>query len=365
MYYFKKFKKKVIDYLFDHPVQKDVIDNFYCLIITALSGFIFAFGFKAFIQPNYAAVAAIEGETSLAMVESLNIKTLASCGASGLSQVILSIIKISGGTYLTDNTLLDVTYWCLYLGINIPLFLLAFFKVGKRFAAYSLINVALASVFGIILPNSSPNDFINQVTYALGQDIVSRVLFGGLCTGIASALAYHIESTAGGTDIIAYYISEKKSVQIGKWSALFNLIIVSTYSILSTIPIDPAFASAEMGEVAAPSALVIFLFTLFYMVLVTLVVDTINIQNKKVELQIMTSNQNLSNVVLANIPHGCTVLDAKGGYTGKPVFIIYMSVRKKEAKKVVKICRKVDPNVFINVMPMDQVYGRFYRKPIK
>ena len=63
MYYFKKFKKKVIDYLFDHPVQKDVIDNFYCLIITALSGFIFAFGFKAFIQPNYAAVAAIEGET--------------------------------------------------------------------------------------------------------------------------------------------------------------------------------------------------------------------------------------------------------------------------------------------------------------
>ena len=365
MYYFKKFKKKVIDYLFDHPVQKDIMDNFYCLLVTALSSFVFAFGFKSFIQPNYAAVAAIDGADSLEMVEGLNIKTLASCGASGLSQVVLSIIKICGGTYLTDNTLLDVTYWCLYLGINIPLFLLAFFKVGKRFAIYSLINVGLASIFGIILPNSSPNDFINQVTYALGQDIVSRVLFGGLCTGIASALAYHIESTAGGTDIIAYYISEKKSVQVGKWSALFNLIIVSTYSILSTFPVDKAFAEAEMGAVAMPSALVIFLFTLFYMVLVTLVVDTINIQNKKVELQIMTSNYNLSNVVLANIPHGCTVLDAKGGYTGKQLYIIYMTVRKKEAKQVVKICRKVDPNVFINVMPMDQVYGRFYRKPIK
>lgn len=357
-------KKKIIDYFFDHPFQKDVVDNFYCLIVTALSSFVFAFGFKSFIQPNYAAIALINDE-ALQMVNSLDIKALASCGASGLSQVVLAIIKISGGTYLTDNLLFDVTYWCLYLGINIPLFLLAFFKVGKRFAIYSLLNVALASIFGIILPNSSPNDIINQVTYSLGQDIVSRVLFGGLCTGVASALAYHIESTAGGTDIIAYYISEKKSVQIGKWSALFNLIIVSTYSILSTVPINPVFSAAEMGEVAAPTALVIFLFTLFYMVLVTVVVDTINIQNKKVELQIMTSNYNLSNVVLANIPHGCTVIDARGGYTGKPVYIIYMSVRKKEAKKVVKICQKVDPNAFINVMPMDQVYGRFYRKPIK
>ena len=88
-------------------------------------------------------------------------------------------------------------------------------------------------------------------------------------------------------------------------------------------------------------------------VLVTVVVDTINIQNKKVELQIMTSNYNLSNVVLANIPHGCTILDAKGGYTGKSMFVIYMSVRKSEAKKVVKICRKADPHVFINVMPME------------
>ena len=365
MYYLKKFKKKIIDYMFDHPTQRDVLDNIYCLIITCLSSFIFAFGFKAFIQPNYGAIANIDGTTSFEMVEGLNIKTLASCGASGLSQVVLSIIKICGGSYLTNNTLLDITYWCLYLGINVPLFIFAFFKVGKRFAIYSLINVALASVFGIVLPNSDPNDFINLVTYSLGQDIVSRVLFGGLCTGTASALAYHIESTAGGTDIIAYYISEKKSVQVGKWSALFNLIIVSTFSVLSTIPINPVFAQHEMGEVAAPTALVIFLFTLFYMVLVTVVVDTINIQNKKVELQIMTANYNLSNVVLANIPHGCTILDAKGGYTGKSMFVIYMSVRKSEAKKVVKICKKADPHVFINVTPMEQVYGSFYRKPIK
>ena len=360
-----RMKKKVIDYLYDHPIQKGVINNTYCLFITVLSGFVFAFGFKAFIQPNYNAISLIDGSASAELVNSLGIKSLASCGASGISQVLLSILKICGLTYLTNNDLLDITYWCFYLGVNIPLFFLALFKIGKKFAIYSLLNVAIASVFGVVLPNTNPNDFINQVTYALGTDIVSRVLFGSLCTGLASALAYSIESTAGGTDIIAYYISEKKSVQIGKWSALFNFITVSIYSILSCVTLKPEFGEAQMGEVVPSTALVVFLFTMFYMILVTIVVDTINIQNKKVELQIITANQNLSTVILANIPHGCTIINAEGGFTHRPMYVIYMSVRKKEAKQVVKICRKLDEQVFISVLPMDQVYGRFYRKPIK
>ena len=101
------------------------------------------------------------------------------------------------------------------------------------------------------------------------------------------------------------------------------------------------------------------------MLLCTIVIDTINIQNKKVELQIITTNPNLSKIILANVPHGCTILNAQGGYTGKQMYIIYMSVRKKEGKHVVKICRRMDPSVFINVMPMDQVYGSFFRKPIR
>lgn len=364
MFYLKKIKKAVVDYLFDHPIQKSILSKTYGIIVTILSGLVFAFGFKAFIQPNYDAIAQIDADTAQ-MVASLDIKSLASCGASGISQVILSILKISGFTYLINNDYLDITYWCLYLGINIPLFLLAFFKIGKQFALYSLLNVASASLFGIILPNSNPTDFINLVTASLGTDIVSRVLFGALTTGIASSLAYIIESTAGGTDIIAYYISERKSVPVGKWSALFNAITVSVYSILSCVKIDPVFTEHKMGQVQPSTALVIFLFTMLYMILITLIVDTLNVQNKKVEVQIFTHNPNLASIIIANIPHGCTLSKGEGGYTGQERYIIYVSVRKKEAKKVVKICKNIDPQAFINVIPMDQVYGRFYRKPIK
>ena len=363
MYYLKRFKKKTINYFFDHPHQKSILEHSYYLIITLLSSFIFSFGFKAFIQPNYDAVAQIAGGNNF--VNDLTIKTLASCGASGISQVIISIIKIYGGTFITDNLYHDITYWCLYLAINIPLFILGYLKIGKRFTLYSFLNVAFASIFGIILPNSSPNDFINQVTFAIGTDIFARVTFGALCTGVASALAYLINSTAGGTDIIAYYISEKKNVQIGKWSSTFNVIIVSTFSLLSIVPLDPIFESHKMGSVQASTALTIFLFTVFYMIFVTLVVDTINIKNKKVEIQIFTKNANLSNVLIAHIPHSCTIIEGEGGYTGSKLYIIHVSVSKREAKKVVKLCKTVDENVFINVIPMDQVYGRFYKRPTK
>ena len=364
MYYIKKFKKKVIDYLFDHPFQRDALESTRNFLITLLSGFVFAFGFKCFIQPNYNAIALLNTQAE-SLVNEITIKSLASSGASGICQVLLAILKIFGCTFLIDNTLKDITYWALYFAVNLPLLIMAFVKIGKRFAIFTMLNVLTASFFGIILPNSEPTDFINKITLNLGNEIVARVFFGALCTGLASALAYSIDTSAGGIDIIAFYISERKSVQVGKWSAFFNVIIVSIFSILNCVPLDPVFATHQMGAIDVSAALVIFLFTLLYMLSCTIVIDTINIQNKKVELQIITTNPNLSKIILANVPHGCTILNAQGGYTGKQMYIIYMSVRKKEGKHVVKICRRMDPSVFINVMPMDQVYGSFFRKPIR
>ena len=153
MYYIKKFKKKVIDYLFDHPYQKDALETTRNLIITLLSGFVFAFGFKYFISPNYAAIELLNDQAA-EMVNSLTIKSLASSGASGISQVILSLLKISGLTYLVDNTLKDITYWIIYFSVNVPLLIMAFVKIGKRFAIFTLLNVLSASFFGIILPSA-------------------------------------------------------------------------------------------------------------------------------------------------------------------------------------------------------------------
>jgi uncharacterized membrane-anchored protein YitT (DUF2179 family) len=93
--------------------------------------------------------------------------------------------------------------------------------------------------------------------------------------------------------------------------------------------------------------------------------DLVNIKNKKTELQINTDNIEMPALLLRAFPHGCTVIDGIGGYTGRPRKVIYMVVSASEVKKVVEFARKIDPNCFVNATNSTQVYGKFYIKPIE
>lgn len=128
MYYFKKFKKRVINYFFDHPYQKNIVHETYVLLVTVVSALVFSFGFKAFIQPNYEAFSdpTIANNTTA-------IKSLASCGASGISQSILQIFKLIGFEFIKDPFNQYVTNFIAYFLINLPLLIFGFFKVGKNF----------------------------------------------------------------------------------------------------------------------------------------------------------------------------------------------------------------------------------------
>lgn len=362
---YKKIKRKVNNYLYDHVVLKKILKNTYMVLITILSAVIFSFGFKCFISPNYTLFPDD-------LINDVTIRQLASSGSSGITQCFVSILKLCGLKWLEDGEHQYIVNFIGYFIVNVPLLIFAYFKIGKKFAIYTLLNVGLVSLFGIILPTSSVDDFINEVAISIFDEPVARVLFAGTTTGLSSALAYHINTSAGGIDIIAYYISEKKRASVGKFTAFINFFVVLLFSILSCIPggiVGNAGSGGVNGNnieaVSASDAFIIFLFTVVYMIVTTLVVDTINSRNKKENIEIVTKDEDLSQVIMSTIPHACTIVDAKGGYSGEKTYIIFMTVSKKETKKVVSIARKADPNCFINVLTTEQVYGKFYRKPIE
>lgn len=357
-YYFRLFKKKVRNYLYDHPLQYGILDNGFRIIITMLSALIFSFGFKCFIQPNY------QGFTNPDLVfESGALLSLASNGISGITQSVLVIFKLLHLDFILDPFNQYVLTFIAYFIINIPLLIVGFIKVGKKFAFYSLLNVIFVTILGIILPNGE-NDLITLISEYIFLQPIARIIFAGICTGIATALSYLIESTCGGIDIIAFYISEKKSTGVGIYSAMFNCCIVILFTILSTIS-GGYVDNIHFYPVSMPSAIVIFLYTFIYMIITTLVVDFIHTSNKKLNIQIITKDINVAQVIMANIPHGCTILKGWGAYTMKDTYVILVTVRKSERKRVVKICKMADPNCFINVLVTEQVFGKFFKKPIR
>ena len=332
----KRFKEKVNNYLYDHYRLKVTLHQTKGVFYALISAFIFAFGFTCFITPGSDAVAAGNGFK------------IVTGGISGLSQNIAKIVEIFGGKI--PDYLIEAMGYTVF---NIPLAVFAFLKVGKRFSILTALNVVLSSVFIYFIPTWGLSDHIGNNFLIVNQP-VARLLFGGMCTGLGSALAFKGEISCGGIDIISYYFSLRKSTSVGKYSMVVNGGIVTLYSILLIIQDVNNYATAIIS----------LFYSAAYILVVISVIDAINLRNKKVQIQFITKNPKLAKVLITHFPHGATILKGQGAYTLKEEQIVYMIVSSFEVKSAVTLARKVDPHVFISATSLIQVYGNFYIRPI-
>lgn len=343
-----KLKKRINNYLFDHFRLRTFLEHLRVLFICILSGIIFAFGYALFIQPG-----------------SDNSLTIVTGGVSGVSQnIVLILHNFCGVTNISKATFQSIFYFA----INVPIMIFAFFCVGKRFAIYSTINVLISSLFIQIFPNIQ---FCKDVANLLSDELMTvainpsgpyqygglilRLFFAAVCVGTASALAFRGGISCGGIDVFTYYFSLRKSTNVGRYSILLNGVIVFTYNLLLVINNHKNF----------PIAIISLLLAITYLFIASLVIDAINVRNKKVQIQIITSDARMSNILIANFPHSATVLNGQGAYTKSDRFVIYMIVSSSEVKQVVNVARKVDKNAFISIISLVQVYGNFYIRPIQ
>lgn len=333
----KLLRKKLNSIPYDHIWIKYILDYGFSLLATVVSAAIFVFGMVVFLEP------------ALLSAKTNGIPAMVSGGSSGAAQVfkllIASFVKL-------DTKAERLILSGLYFAINIPLLILAFKGVGKRFAIFTLINVGCVTLF----TNLFKGDFFTNIALFVNQNggMLTRALFAGMTTGLSSAIAYKIDTSAGGFDIVSFYISAKKGTTTGKYGMIINGGVVTSFALVSSLT-KHNYDSALAG----------MFFSFVYLLTVMLVIDAINVRNKKAQIQITTSNKDLYKLLIANIPHGSTVVTAKGGFTENERIMIYMVVSTSEIKRSVKIIRELDPQSFVIVQSLHGVYGRFHMRPIK
>lgn len=327
-----KIKKKLNNFFFDHFILEDILFNIEGWIIGLIAAAIFAFGFTCFTTPSSAASPSF---------------TLVTGGISGLSQNTALIFKL-GGITLGKNTIQAIGYTV----FNIPILIFAFFKISKRFAIQSALNVAESSIL-IFLFSSHFSEIIASNPLIMNS-VLTRVLVSAACTGISSAIAFVGDFSCGGIDVFSYYFALKKSTSVGKYSVLINTFIVSLYAVLM-ICNNPSDWS---------QGIVSLLYSFIYMFAVSLVIDFINLRNKKIQVQIITSKPNMAQILIANFPHGATIVDGKGAYSSTERFVVFMVVSNSEVKSVISTAKRVDEHAFISTTALMQVYGNFFSKPV-
>ncbi len=340
-------QQKINSFIYNHIWLKFALDYGVTFLMSVLSAAIFVFGVNCFLDP-----AALGGPMTGSV-------TLVSGGSSGVAQVFLLILETAG----VDITNRSLVFSIAYLTVNIPLIVLAFLGIGKRFAFFTLVNVGSAFLFSNIFHGEI---FVHVALYVSEYGgLLPRALFAGICTGLSSAIAYKWETSAGGFDIVSYYVSLRKSNGAGKYGVIINAIIVSLFTLFTAIKGGNPLVVGDIELQPWALAIGSMWFSIVYLLTVMLVIDVINVRNKKIQLQIITSNKNLPNFLLASVPHGATIVKATGAFSGEERMMIYMVVSSLEMKSTLKTIHQIDPNSFINVTPLNQVYGHFYSRPIR
>ena len=339
----EKLREREEDFLYDHPWLKDGLHDALIFLISTLSALVFAIGFNCFMDPGTELLSA-NGSYALA-----------SGGVSGVSQVIVLFLELCGWKNIDANTAISVLYFVL----NVPLICLGFFGVGKKFTLFTLINVVETSVFlNLVKPENIPA--LGEV-YNLVRDnggMLARALFGGVFTGLSSALAFKFDFSTGGVDIIAYYIALRKSTLVGKYALFLNCTTMTLFALLTS-----ANAGFEQEETFLAFARI--LYSGLYLLASALVVDTINLRNKKLKVEITTSKEGLGGVLVSEMPHGATVINASGAYSGKGVYLVTMVVSSYEVNHLIKIVKRLDEHAFVQVTELVLVGGRFHLPPVK
>lgn len=295
-------------------IKKENVKKFGFIL---LSSFVLALSMKLFIQPN----------------------GFLAGGVSGLTVLISRYVSI----VLNKRELESLLYSILYFLFNIPIFIFGYKKIGKTFIGYSIINIALFSLFVSIIPLSWVEVFqLNQIKEPLTQAILA-----GILSGIGGVIAFSHGFSQGGTDIISVYLSRSKGKGIGSYNFFMNSAIL-------------VIGGVVFRDYAS------LIYTVIYFFINSLVVNNLYISHKKVLVEVVSEKSDELAQNLMNISHhGCTIVDAVGAYSKNNKKILRIVVSADQIRSVCEIVKTIDEKSFTTLIDVRQVNGKFYIPPMK
>jgi uncharacterized membrane-anchored protein YitT (DUF2179 family) len=288
---------------------------------------------------------------SIATVWFLEPAALYAGGATGIAQLLFRLINRLGAN-MSGNLL----GWFILL-VNVPITLIGFKFVSKRFAIYSVIAVGVQSLVVLVIPESpfaylaDPIETINQAGNTVSQTnyggILTLAIFGGLLAGMASGLALRFGVSTGGVDVLAQAISINKGISIGNFTMVLNITI------------------AIIGGGVLQGSWVIVLFTIVRMIINSLVIDKIHTSYSYTGLHIFSSHgEAIAQSLMNTLNRGCTLIDVEGAHSGKDFKEVYCVVSNYEIHRALKEIKKHDEKAFITMAPVNKINGKFVRKSI-
>ncbi len=247
---------------------------------------------------------------------------LSSGGFSGIATIFYYKLKIPMGLTIAS--------------LNIPLFLMAGYKLGKKFFLKSLIGTMSLSGFIDLL------DKYKVIT----NDKMLAAIYGGILTGVGTAVILKSHSSTGGSDLVTYIIKKYNTkIELGHVITIIDAAIV----ILNVVFLKKI-------EIGLYSAITIYL--------MGLMIDVVfeGIFFSKLLFIVSDKNEIIAKEIQTKINRGVTGIEGKGMFENKKKLILMCAVGRRDIANIKKLIMSLDRDAFVVVTNSREVLGYGFKK---
>ena len=263
---------------------------------TVLGSAVFALGFSLFLQNN----------------------GISPGGISGLALVIVELLGVgSVGT--------------LAILINLPLFLLAGVKIGRRFFVGSLLGMLLSNLL---------IDAFAKIPFIPPEPLVGA-LYGGVLCGLGLGAVFVCGTSTGGSDILVRLLKLRwRNVPIGQISMGFDVLVVVLTGIVSQDVTKALYTGIAVFVSSQVIDAVVYRF-----------------DYSKVALIITAEHEKIAEQIGRKLDRGATFLHGEGSYSRNETKVVLTAVKKQQVAELKELVMAIDPKAFIIVQEAHQVLG--------
>lgn len=215
---------------------------------------------------------------------------------------------------------------------NVPLVLIAWKKLGRQFAARSLLGILLSSVIMDLLDATLP---------PFHGDRLLAAVFGGVLTGVGLGLILSRGATTGGAEIVARLLERRfPHIPIGRLILLLDGVVI-------------ALSAVVYRELESP------LYAIILVYVASLITDRLVYGGRRGKAVLIISRRHtaVTHRILTDLHRGATLLGGVGGFSGTPQQVILCAVRRTEIYTLKRLVAEVDPCAFVLLLTADEVLG--------
>lgn len=251
-------------------------------------------------------------------------------GLVGICQVIRTILVEYLNLPVGNIDIAGIIYYI----VNIPIFLVAMKKMGKRFLAKTLVTVTVMTVFMSVIPAK-----------LIIEDMMASSVLGGIIAGVGIGITLRMASSGGGMDIVGVLLVRwRKDFSVGKVNLLVNILLYGACLFMFDIEI--------------------VIYSVIFASVYSVAMDKVHAQNINMAVNIITKvdTKAMEQEIFEELGRGVTKWQAVGAYTEEKEHVLYIMLSKYEINRLKAIVRKYDSRAFIVQNEGVRIDGNYLKK---